>query len=408
MKNHILTQKQPVLRRCDQMICNEKLGLIAQGDAAALEELHIAVTGKTLTKAETGQAWKAVIEAAASGKGSPGKLMDVAHDMSDTSKCPEARELYEKLFMLAIAPVNRSAYAPIINVGAGMVRVNSGIVKDETLDAGWYLETAKRCLIRCLGATEEAIKTGMTGGRTIGDIGMTVKDLEQNIIFTVEALVHTDGWEAKGAIAAVLKGGHGDAVNVAAGKCMEPLRIRQEIEWAQADRELLSKIVYPDPTSLQHTYIECLFEAVETAYAPGAEARVVAEAVRQLSSFEANTEAAMEMYDSRALGIISRNVENALVHALTNHEGRIRESAADALQKLGTDRIENILERVVARAGEASEVGSLASEALSCIRGAKVQILFEAELAPMAKPPARKAQEPPRIGGPTARAPVTI
>jgi hypothetical protein len=397
-----------MLRRCDRMICNEKLELIAQGDAAALEELHIAIKGKTITKAEAGQAWKAVIEAAAGGKGSPGKLMDVAHDMSDTSKCPEARELYEKLFMLAIAPVNRSAYAPIISVGAGIVRVNSGSVKDETLDAGWYLETAKKCLIRCLGATGEAIRTGRTGGRAIGNLGLTVEGLEQNIIFAIEALVHTEGWDARGAVAAVLKGGHGDAVNAAAGKCMGPLRVREEIEWAHADREFLLETIYPDQTSLQHTYADCIFRAVEAVYSPGSGAQEAAEAIRQLSSFEANREAVDGLYDPHSIRLITRNVENALVHALTNSDARVREGAAEALKRLGTERIESILDCVAARLGENSEAGALASEALSCIRGAKVQILFEAELAPMAKPPPRSAQVQPHAGKAAMRAPVTI
>jgi hypothetical protein len=113
-------------------------------------------------------------------------------------------------------------------------------------------------------------------------------------------------------------------------------------------------------------------------------------AVQQLSSFGTRPGQIASLFEPHGLKLIARNVENALLHALTSNDPRLRESAAAGLEKIGSDRIEDILERIISRSGKDSNVGFLASEALGAIRGSKLELV---DLK--APPPPRKAGPPP-------------
>lgn len=372
------------------MIPEEIFQKAAEGDQTAIMLLDAAVSSRTISQPETGRAMKAITEAILGGKGDTGKLFGIGTNICETYKNLEARDMYEKLFMLAAYPVNPIAYVSIIGVGAAAVRINNGEVGTCEVDKEWYLKTARICLIRAIRPTETRVKMGqgMTEAECKKKLGMTVGDMEQNLVFVIEALRNLDGPEIRDGLVSIIQNGFGKTVKCAAGQSIGPIRIREELSMAKTDREFLLASTYPDPTGPQSMYVECIFGAVETAYSPIADGVEMAIAIKQLSSFGARGEVVRELFDADSLTLITRNVENALLHALMHPDAKIREGAARGLQSIGSDRVEGILERIVARIGDGNETGALASEALSIIRGNKAEV-FEVEFKPprITKPP---------------------
>ncbi|MCI0504441.1 hypothetical protein L0Y65_07100 [Candidatus Micrarchaeota archaeon] len=369
------------------MISIETFQKLAEGDKAALAELKRMVANKSVSQPEIEGAWKALIEAIMENKGDHGGLVDTGIRLCDTSQNPESRDMYEKLFMLAAYPVTPSAYIAIIGIGAAVVKIGKNEIESKAFDKPWFVETAKRCLIRAIHETESAIHSGRT-------CGMTSEALEQNVIFMIEALRLIDSPEVKGELVSIIRNGFGDQVKCVAGESIGPIRVKDELEGAKADREFLLETVYPDTTAPQCMYIECVFSAVETVYSPKAAEADMLIAVRQLASYGATPGPMGEILDAHSIRLITRNVENALLHALTHGSAKAREDAAAGLQKMGSDRIEEILERIVVRLGEGSATGALASEALSCIRGGKVELLD------VTFPPPRYSKPPPPVQKP--------
>ncbi len=360
---------------------------LEEGDANAANELKAALSSRQLSQPEVSAAWKSLIGALASGKGAGNDLVSLGIRLSEASQNPESRDMYEKLFMLAGFPTSAAAHVAIIGVGANAVKINLGEVETKSLDSAWYVETARKCLVRAIHATEGAIKASASKGEDAGA-------LEQNLIFIIEALRHLEGPEIKGELVAIVKNGFGQQVKDAAGESIAPMRIREEINSAKADLQFLLEREYPDPTTPQRMYIECIFSAVETVYSGKGRSMETEIAVQQLSAFGTRPGQIASLFEEHSLKLIGRNVENALLHALTSPEPKIRESAAAGLEKIGSDRIEGILERIVARCGEASQVGALASEALSVISGSKLE-LIEVKLPP----PRQKPPPPPLLKG---------
>jgi hypothetical protein len=373
------------------MIPEEVFQKAAEGDQTAIMLLDAAVTARTISQPETAKAMKAITEAVIGGKGDTNKLFGIGSNICETYKNLEARDMYEKLFMLAAYPVNPIAYVSIIGVGAAAVRINKGEVGTFEVDKEWYLKTARICLVRAIRPTETRVKLGrgMSEAECKKKWGMSVGDMEQNLVFVIEALRNLDGPEIKGGLVSIIQNGFGNTVKCAAGQSIGPIRIREELSMAKTDREFLLASAYPDPTGPQSMYVECIFSAVETAYSPMAGGVEMAIAIKQLSSFGARGEVLRELFDADSLTLITRNVENALLHALMHPDAKIREGAASGLQSIGSDRVEDILDRIVARVGQSSETGALASEALATIRGGKVEVLDDTF-----RPP-RKASMPP-------------
>jgi hypothetical protein len=143
--------------------------------------------------------------------------------------------------------------------------------------------------------------------------------------------------------------------------------------------------------------VELIFNAVETALSPRMDGSGVdyEAAVRQLATWGADPGEMADLFDRHGLKLIRRNVENALLHVLsTSQDQAVREDAAAGLRKIGSDRVEIILEKIVERLGEGCPAGALASDTLASIMGSKVEI-FEVRLPAPAKrkPPA----QPPRL-----------
>ncbi|MFH0885403.1 MAG: HEAT repeat domain-containing protein [Candidatus Micrarchaeota archaeon] len=365
------------------MIAQETYDKLAKGDSAPLDEVSAAISSRNLTQPEINATWKALFEAVSSKNGNTARLVDLGISLCNISQNPEARDMHEKLFMLAAFPLNPRAHVAIIGVGASVVRINAGEVETKAVDRQWYLGMAKRCLINAIHANEGAIKKA-------GEKGDPIQDMEQNVIFIIEALRQIEGNDVKAELVAIVRNGFGKKVKDVAGGSIGPIRIRDEADGATADKDFLIETVYPDPTTPQRMYIECIFSAVETVYSGKASENETAIALKQLTTFGAQPGEIGSLFDAHSLRVITRNVENALLHALSSPNPAHREVAAAGLEKIGSDRIEEILERIVARSGESSEVSALASEALSVIRGNKLEI-FEVRLPP----PFRKPAPPP-------------
>jgi hypothetical protein len=366
------------------MIPQETFDRLAQGDGASIGIIDAAVSSRNLGQSEINSAWKALIESLASKNGNSSRMVSLGIKLNEVSQNPEAREMHEKLFMLAAFPAHSLAHLAIIGVGAIVVRIRSGEAGAKSVDKPWYAEMAKKCLINAIHANEDALKRAKEKG---GD----VQEMEQNVIFIIEALRNIEGNDIKAELVAIVRNGFGQQVKDVAGASLRPIRIRNEAEDATADKEFLLESVYPDPTTPQRMYIECIFSAVETVYSAKADETHTAIALKQMATFGAQPGEIGSLFDAHSLKLITRNVENALLHALSSPNPSHRETAAAGLEKIGSDRIEEILERIVGRTGESSEIGALASDALSVIRGKKLEI-YDVNL-----PPPRRTPPPPPL-----------
>jgi len=180
-----------------------------------------------------------------------------------------------------------------------------------------------------------------------------------------------------------------------AGKVMAFVRNRDEIDSAESDRDfLLEHVLVPEmkyPT--ERLYVEMVFDAVIKvldSYNPSVSERKTATTL--LCASGANPGALSENLDSHTMKVIARNVENALLHALNYAD--CRERAAEGLEKIGSDRIENVLERIVEREGELGPTGIVASETLARISGRKIEkdiILIDETVRAPRPPPIPKA-----------------
>lgn len=366
------------------MISQETFGKLASGDGGAIDTASAAVSARNLSQPEIGAAWKGIISAILDGKGSRSALVSMGIKLADITQNAEARDMYEKLFMLAAFPATAQSYVAIIGTGASVAKILGGEAESAALDREYYVATAKKALMGALHESEGARKGAN------GDDGK-IKMLEQNLVLVIEALRLCESPDVKCELVAIAKNGFGETVKKAAGDSIRPMRIRDEIEGVKADREFLLESVYQDPTTPQRMYIECIFTAIETVYSQTATENEVSIALKQVATFGTQPGVIAELFDSHSLKVITRNVENALLHAVSSKNPEHREAAANGLIKLGSDRVEGILERIVERTGEKNDVGALASEALAAIRGSKLEIM---DVKPL-PPPMRRTPPPP-------------
>lgn len=193
-----------------------------------------------------------------------------------------------------------------------------------------------------------------------------------------------------------------NGIRSAASEILIMKRQGSERAGAVSDREFLLETEYPDPTSPQRLYIDCVFDAVERVLGSKASNRNELEiAVRQLAAYGTSPGQIEAIFESKSdkhnLKIILRNVENALLHAVASPDPDIRSQAACGLEKIGSDRIEQILERIVERHGEEGEVGAIADETLAKIRGDKIEILdVSFRHSPKKLPPRQPLRQRPR------------
>ncbi len=188
-----------------------------------------------------------------------------------------------------------------------------------------------------------------------------------------------------------------------AGNMMADVRTENEVEWMKADRETVL-IDYPE-YSPQRLYLECMYQAIGTVmgrYPSTPKERTEYEVALLQLATAGNPGQIEALFDSKGdrlnLSKMIKDVENALLSALSNgYSPEVRQRAAQGLEKIGSQRIEDILERIAQRHGEDTEAGALASETLSRIRGKSIMetaIEVETFRRPPVPRPARKMAAP--------------
>jgi hypothetical protein len=299
----------------------------------------------------------------------------------------------------AVASVSRNAFRQVISTGAALMKVAQG----ETSD-GRFAEVAEGCLVNALRFANAEVT--VYAAEALSAVGHDARDQLSDRIW--EGTMRKDAIEAyitlfkqdKVALYTLvvmaeksydvrkeLSGIARDtdnAISRLAGQVMAQIRIRDELDSVVQDREFLCDLL-PDSTSPQRAYIECVFDSVERILGGAPTDLEYQIALKQLSTFGADPGAMKELLDDHTLKLIKKNVENALLHALAT--SGFKAIAAAGLEKIGSDRIEHILERIEARGGEGAHT---ASETLERIRGRKVEETME--FIPQ-KPPKLPARE---------------
>jgi hypothetical protein len=228
---------------------------------------------------------------------------------------------------LVFGQCGEQAFKHAISVGAAIA---TGVVD------GRAAEIAKACLVNA----------ALNGG-------------EETRRYSVEALAQfTNDMQLKQILVAIEKADRG-AVKEAASYALRTIRENDEIETARADRDSVL-FEYPEGQSPQSVYIDMIFTAVETVLTKTGKKDEVKIAVKQLTCFGANPEPMAELIDEPNMGLIQRNVENALVHALVHGDQGIADEAKIGIRKIGSDRVMTILDRVVER--ERGEDGTLTAK----------------------------------------------
>lgn len=368
------------------MISEETFNGLAACDPHATGMVQSAVERRNLSQSDITRIWKTITDSVLEGNLGSRQLVQLGITLGEVSQNPEARDHYEKLFMLAAFPINPLTHVGIIGVGAAIVKIKRGEIESRALDREWYLGAAKRALIRTARALEAAIGAAASKGEDAAA-------LEQDLVFTVEALRHVEGPEVKERLVSIVKNGFGESVVKAAGESIRPIRLKDEREGALEDLGFLLETVHPDPTTPQRMYIECIFGAVIKAYAPDTPPGEAAVAARQLATFAVMPEGMSQLFDAHTLRLIGRNVENALLHTLECGAPQPRSEAATALVRIGSDRVEGILESMERRLRGTPACG-LVSDTLSEIRGAKLELIEISLAPPRPMPPLAKPRAP--------------
>lgn len=358
------------------MIENTTLGRLKEGDAQAISFVMGELARRSLTQADITRVWESLVEGL-QGNGDRMNLLDFASRLCSIPQDPEILKMYEDL--VSLNAYSKMGYAPAISIGAALARISQGEVPGRLDKRGRekFVSLAKDTLFR-------AIEKGGEDTRK----------------YAAEGLRHLKSPDVRMGLANVARTSSISALKEAAGDSIAFIRTNRDLEDAREDREFLLQTGYPDPASPQRLYIECVFSAVETVLggigkAPKDDIGMEV-AVKQLSAFGACPGEIGGLFegknDKHNLRTMMKNVENALLYALTNGPKRgIREEAARGLEKIGSDYVEEVLDRIASRCGEDHQTGAIASEALSNIRGKKTQVF---EVAPL--PPPRRSQPPGR------------
>ena len=100
-----------------------------------------------------------------------------------------------------------------------------------------------------------------------------------------------------------------------------------------------------------------------------------------------------ELIDPHSLGMVRKNVENALVHALIHGDSKMAQDAKEGIRKSSSERVLKILDRVADR--ERSEDGQLNAKG-SMIRSLVAEIQKKKFGHSLPPPLPRRASKPPK------------
>ncbi len=360
------------------MIDEQTLGKITEGDSATLGQIEKRLSCRALALPEIIRVWEAVIEGVQNGGPNAAALVNFGRDkLSSASQDPEVGKMYENVLSAQAYPKVSVAYVFVIGIGAALARMSQGEAP-ERLNKATYLRLAKAALLNVVAnGNDDAKKYAAEGLRFIKDM---------------------DVWNE---LVTLAKGSSDTPLRAAAGESAGYIRVENEIAAARADRALLLE-AFPDPTAPQGMYIECIFTAVEKVLGrkpvSKEEQMEASIAVKQLSSFGANPGLLAGLFDQESLSRIQSNVENALLHVLTSGYPKAAvDEAASGLERIGSERVEGILDRIVARVGEQSEAGAAASDALAGVRGRLAVEVIETKLIPPPPMALGKRAKPPPV-----------
>ena len=200
---------------------------------------------------------------------------------------------------------------------------------------------------------------------------------------------------AKLALASLSKSGEDRHIAMLAGRVMSIIRNRDELEGAESDLDFLRNYVLipEEKFPAERLYVEMVFDSVAKVL-NGCGKGEKKTAVAVLAASGASPGSLADNMDAHTLKLIRRNVENALLHAL--HSPDTRETAARGLERIGSDRVEDLLEKIARREGQ-SPVGAVASDTLASVAGKKMEkdIMLAEETVRAPRPP-----PPPKITRP--------
>lgn len=342
---------------------------VAEGDPASIGMAEGLLKANRLIGAEIHSLWLATLTGILRNPSSGLIKMGVA--LSDTKQEPESREMYESLFLMCASTKRDKAYVGTIQTGAAVARLTSG-KEPEGMDKDAYLKLAKQGFMKMIEENEGDART-----------------------YAAEALRHIKDYDVKMVLTNIARTSDISALKTAAQESMGHIRSTDELEQAMADKEFLLEVEYPDTTCPQVVYVDTLYSAIENALLMKkgkTEDQKLQISMMQLLSFTEKRPEIDYLFSSENdkdnLKRIERSVENALLNVLTNGSPQIKGRAAEGLVNIGSDRVENILDAITAREGEASDTGKVSSEALSRIRGNKTEIFFLPDITP--PPPSAK------------------
>ncbi|MBD3210950.1 hypothetical protein GF318_06245 [Candidatus Micrarchaeota archaeon] len=298
---------------------------VEAGNKEATAIVSAVVETNALTQQEIIRAWESAVQGVLKGSKGAAKL---GFGLADKSQDAEAGQIYEDLVLLAFKPTHKLSFSKTISTGAAVVRVQNGNISCRGFDPDKFLELAKKCLIN-------AAKKG--------------NDYSKR--FAVEALRNFNNREGiKEELLAIAQGRNDEKLMGAVFESLMHLRVDEELEVAQRDRKLI--LDNYDETSPGRLYAEMLFDSIETVLRDtGRKEREqdVTVATMQLARSNIKSEAPGEMLDEVSIKLAQKNIENALIHAMVNGEGRSREEACEGLASIGGERVSFILDRISKR-----------------------------------------------------------
>ncbi|MBU0532368.1 hypothetical protein KKB44_02640 [Candidatus Micrarchaeota archaeon] len=341
------------------MINQKLLDRLQNGDANAVATVTDLIDRRHLSQSQIIQLWECTIKAALRGVDA---VNPVGFKLAETGEV-EIRDIYEDLFALTIFSHLGSSFRQTISTGANVVKVQNDCIKCRDFDKERYLELAKRCLIN-------VVKNGH----------------ENSQVFAVEGLRNfEDRTGIREELLRIAQRKNDAQLMKAIEGSLAEIRIKNEIEIAHADRKLILETDYYDDTTPGKLYIDIIFGAVETVFTDmGKNNYAVMGAIVQLSRAGIKSANMDGILDVGTQQIIAKNIENALLHALTHGTEEMREEAKQGLVEIGSDRTMQILDRIAER--ERNEIGKTARTAFARIHSKKYP-----GIAPPPPPSARKA-----------------
>ncbi len=357
---------------------------IAKGDNAALACAKNILSGRPSGE-QVAAIWKGTIEAMLKGDILTARAMkeglDKLNDYSD------AKKLYEFLIGVLRDPRNENTYIYVVRIAAEVARMNSGKVI-EGVDNEFFAKIAGLAFI-------EAIKSGDNDSRKCAaDIALSNVD-SKDVVAAVEAAQNDRDPD----------------VRKIARKACERYAVTKELEAAQGDRQhLLAKyapgVIEADftsnePSSPQTLFIDMTYAAIETILkwkiGYDAESMEVKSAAHQLASFAKRPDQLDELFidfeDKQNLDTIKWSAENALLHALKIGSQSLKEDAVDGLGRIGDDRVQMILGKIILHEKPGTDTYKAATDAHNRISARK---LDAGTVLPHLRP-AHKPHEPGKV-----------